>query len=162
MQINSLSRPGCLVALVLSHHKAKVGEGRREHEKRKRRGGGKKHEIPFVLTTKAIRGPEGKRTGTLGRWRNAAPQVARGRADPGGRVGGGGSPGLAPAPHPERSAASRRAGCHTALPSLGAAAAGEEEEEEAEEDTKPAPLTQKMTLKPKMKYLMQQLTSGPL
>lgn len=55
MQINSLSRPGCLVALVLSHHKAKVGEGRREHEKRKRRGGGKKHEIPFVLTTKAIR-----------------------------------------------------------------------------------------------------------
>lgn len=50
--------------------------------------------------------------------------------------------------------------CHTgpAVPSPGTAPA----EEEEKEDTKPASLTQKMTLKPKMKYLMQQLTSGPL
>lgn len=132
----------------------------KQRKKGKDGQGERRHEIHFVLTTKAIRG--------AGREENRHPREVEecstttwpGKGCPGGRVRGALASHRSP---PKSPAASRRAVTRPdrSGPSPGAAAAGEEEEE-AEEDTKPAPLTQKMTLKPKMKYLMQQLTSGPL
>lgn len=163
MQINSLSRPGCLAAPFLSHHKAEMG-GRKEGNRRKGKDGevGRRHEIRFVLTTKAIRRAEREESRHPREVEECSTTTCPAKGWPGRSA----RRRRHPWPRSPRKCPRGLTGLsHVPGPACaqpGAPAAGEEEEEEAEEDTKPASLTQKMTLKPKMKYLMQQLTSGPL
>lgn len=168
----------------LPHHKADEGKGRRKRGEEKKKRGKKPCSH---LQQKQLGGPERKRSPQSPRVQERSTPTCPGKGcpEPGGQeVTTGGEKGrvkTAPPKAPFKPVtACHGPNCHAqprgsaftrslrfsflAVPSPGSAER-EEEEKVAEEDTKrrsTGPLTQKMTLKPKMKYLMQQLTSGPL
>lgn len=137
-------------------------------QNRQEEGGGKKiimrraRNPPRTYNKRRREGRKGRGAGSPRRRGDAARRPARGRAAGGGRSRRRPCPGDSPAVTrgpPQQAALSRV----PRFPPLGRARPGSGGGGgEGTERSATGPLTQKMTLKPKMKYLMQQLTSGPL